>query len=105
MPEPDWRSLMKLFMAANADILNVDTFAWEYYRTFEVGENGSSTCRSLGTDLGSEFSREFHRQALAREILLRPIGNTVYFMPPYVIEDEEWDLLIERSIQCLDIVA
>jgi hypothetical protein len=35
-----------------------------------------------------QFSRRFYRQALANEILLRPIGNTVYFMPPYVISRE-----------------
>jgi pimeloyl-ACP methyl ester carboxylesterase len=32
--------------------------------------------------------------ALSRGVLLRPIGNTVYFMPPYVITDDEvaWSL-------------
>ena len=49
-----------------------------------------------------DFSRWFFEQALARELLLRPIGNTVYFMPPYVIGDEEIDLLAPRT---LDIVA
>lgn len=43
------------------------------------------------------FSRKFYQQALARELLLRPIGNTVYFMPPYVIDDSEAALLIERT--------
>jgi adenosylmethionine-8-amino-7-oxononanoate aminotransferase len=33
--------------------------------------------------------RRFYREALARELLLRPIGNTVYFMPPYILSDEE----------------
>jgi adenosylmethionine-8-amino-7-oxononanoate aminotransferase len=36
-----------------------------------------------------EFSRSFYRAALDREALVRPIGNTVYLMPPYVINDEE----------------
>jgi adenosylmethionine-8-amino-7-oxononanoate aminotransferase len=35
------------------------------------------------------FSRRFYRAALAREALIRPIGNTVYLMPPYIIGDEE----------------
>ena len=28
-------------------------------------------------------------------MLLRPIGNVVYFMPPYVITPEEIDLMVE----------
>ena len=50
----------------------------------------------------SRFAPAFHRCALERELLLRPIGNTVYFMPPYVIEDDEMQLLSERTLQCLD---
>jgi adenosylmethionine-8-amino-7-oxononanoate aminotransferase len=36
--------------------------------------------------------------ALARGVLLRPIGNTVYFMPPYVITDEEFQLLVDTGL-------
>jgi len=35
------------------------------------------------------FSRRFYRAALDREALIRPIGNTVYLMPPYVVSDED----------------
>ena len=35
------------------------------------------------------FSRRFYRAALANEALIRPIGNTVYLMPPYIVSDEE----------------
>ena len=35
------------------------------------------------------FSRRFYRAALANEALIRPIGNTVYLMPPYIVDDEE----------------
>jgi adenosylmethionine-8-amino-7-oxononanoate aminotransferase len=34
-----------------------------------------------------------HRHALEQGVLLRPLGTTVYFMPPYVIEPAEIDLL------------
>ncbi|MER2515457.1 MAG: adenosylmethionine--8-amino-7-oxononanoate transaminase [Candidatus Accumulibacter phosphatis] len=50
----------------------------------------------------TQFSERFYRQALAREILLRPIGNTIYFMPPYVISQEECDFLVARAIAALD---
>jgi adenosylmethionine-8-amino-7-oxononanoate aminotransferase len=39
------------------------------------------------------FSRKFYRAALQHEALLRPIGNTVYLMPPYIINDAEIDHL------------
>ena len=49
-----------------------------------------------------EFSRRFYRAALDREILLRPIGNTVYFMPPYVITPEQCQLLVSRAAEALE---
>jgi adenosylmethionine---8-amino-7-oxononanoate aminotransferase len=38
-----------------------------------------------------------YRHALENEALLRPIGNVVYFMPPYVIEPDEIDRLVETA--------
>ena len=35
------------------------------------------------------FSRRFHEIALKHELLLRPIGTTIYLMPPYVLDDDE----------------
>ena len=36
-----------------------------------------------------------YRHALGRGVLLRPVGNVVYFMPPYVITPEEIDLMVD----------
>ncbi len=33
------------------------------------------------------FAEAFHLKARAHELLIRPIGNTVYLMPPYLIDD------------------
>lgn len=35
------------------------------------------------------FSRRFYRAALDQGALIRPIGNTVYWMPPYIVGDAE----------------
>ena len=51
------------------------------------------------------FGREFYRAALARELLLRPIGNTVYFMPPYIIDEADMDFLVERTLEIIDGLA
>ena len=45
----------------------------------------------------TDFSRWCFAQALDRELLLRPIGKTVYWMPPYVLDDDEMALLAERT--------
>ncbi|CAG9237082.1 Adenosylmethionine-8-amino-7-oxononanoate aminotransferase [Paraburkholderia sabiae] len=48
-------------------------------------------------DAAKTFSRRFFENALQRELLLRPIGTTVYLMPPYILDDEEIALLAERT--------
>ena len=50
------------------------------------------------------FARRFHQAAMERGLLLRPLGNTVYFMPPYVIGGEEIDLLVSGTQAALDAV-
>ncbi|MBS1143775.1 MAG: adenosylmethionine--8-amino-7-oxononanoate transaminase [Proteobacteria bacterium] len=45
------------------------------------------------TTADPHFSRKFYRAALDREALIRPIGNTVYLMPPYIVSDAEFDHL------------
>jgi len=59
-------------------------------------------------DVDSEdpaFARKLYHTALERELLLRPIGNTVYFMPPYVITDAEMDFLVIRTLDVINKVA
>jgi adenosylmethionine-8-amino-7-oxononanoate aminotransferase len=48
------------------------------------------------------FSRNFFQQSLEQELLLRPLGNTVYFMPPYIINNDEMNLLVAGILQVLD---
>jgi adenosylmethionine-8-amino-7-oxononanoate aminotransferase len=37
----------------------------------------------------SELGPRLQREALARDVLLRPLGNVVYLLPPYAISDED----------------
>ena len=48
-----------------------------------------------------DFRLRFYREALNREVLLRPLGTTIYFMPPYVLNDDEAALLAERASAAL----
>ncbi|KAF0811937.1 Adenosylmethionine-8-amino-7-oxononanoate aminotransferase [Andreprevotia sp. IGB-42] len=53
-------------------------------------------------DAGNGFALRLFQAALARGILLRPIGNTVYFMPPYVLGDNEANFLSEQTLAALN---
>ena len=48
------------------------------------------------------FVRDFIAASLKRGVLLRPIGNTVYFMPPYIIEEDEFAWLVKHTIDVLN---
>jgi adenosylmethionine-8-amino-7-oxononanoate aminotransferase len=48
------------------------------------------------------LARWFFVGGLAQGVLLRPIGNTVYFMPPYIVTDAEFELLVNAVLVLLD---
>ena len=50
----------------------------------------------------ADFAQRCFALALQHEILLRPMGNTVYFMPPYVISDAEMDLLLAQTLLVIE---
>lgn len=41
------------------------------------------------SDADTSFARRFFTLGLENGLLLRPIGNTVYLMPPYILDDSE----------------
>ena len=49
-----------------------------------------------------QFGRRCYEAGLQQGILLRPIGNTVYWMPPYVISEQEFDFLVGRTIKAIE---
>jgi adenosylmethionine-8-amino-7-oxononanoate aminotransferase len=53
-------------------------------------------------DTAPGFARRFFEEGLKRSLLLRPIGNTVYFMPPYVINEEEFRMLVSGTLEILE---
>jgi adenosylmethionine---8-amino-7-oxononanoate aminotransferase len=48
------------------------------------------------------FAARFHRTALNEGLLLRPIGNSLYFMPPYVLTEADMRHLVEGTSRALD---
>jgi adenosylmethionine-8-amino-7-oxononanoate aminotransferase len=52
--------------------------------------------------LGERFSERFHLAARAHELLIRPIGGTVYLMPPYLIDAATAQFLADAVTQTLN---
>jgi adenosylmethionine-8-amino-7-oxononanoate aminotransferase len=46
-----------------------------------------------------------YRHGLEKGVLLRPVGNVVYFMPPYVIAHDEIDLMIEVAREGIELAT
>jgi len=46
-----------------------------------------------------------YRHALTRGVLLRPLGNVIYFMPPYVIASEDIRLMAEVAAEGIDLAT
>jgi len=46
-----------------------------------------------------------YQHALKHQVLLRPLGNVTYFMPPYVINTDEIDLITEVAWQGIQLAC
>jgi adenosylmethionine-8-amino-7-oxononanoate aminotransferase len=42
---------------------------------------------------------------LQQGVLLRPLGNVVYFMPPYVVSEQDIDLLVDTAISGIELAV
>jgi len=51
------------------------------------------------------FSSAYHLAAREQGLLLRPIGDTLYFMPPYVLDDAALEQLATGAARALDAVV
>ena len=63
----------------------------------ELGGHDAAYLSNLGPGLLAHF-RE-------RDVLLRPLGNTVYVMPPYCVEDDDLDTIYAAIRSAADAVA
>jgi adenosylmethionine-8-amino-7-oxononanoate aminotransferase len=54
---------------------------------------------------GDRFAERFHLAGREKELLIRPIGRTVYLMPPYLLDEALCRWLAQRVIATLDTVT
>jgi len=82
------------------------------FEEYRISKNLVKDVRSTGTILAIELFSEnpgytssikekIYRYFMERDILLRPLGNVIYLLPPYVITDNEIDSIHSHIIEFL----
>ncbi|MCW4456219.1 adenosylmethionine--8-amino-7-oxononanoate transaminase [Flavobacterium sp. MXW15] len=66
---------------------------------FELARNGD---RRTPFEPGARIGLHAYRAALRRGVVLRPLGDVLYWMPPYCIDDEQLDLLAQTTLAAID---
>ena len=52
-----------------------------------------------GYDAKERIGLQLYRYGLKHGVLLRPLGNIIYFMPPYIITEEEIDIMMRVAFE------
>ncbi len=100
---------LELFRTENVLQMNLQRSAWLARAATPIAAHPAvrhlrqqGMILAFDVDAAPGFARRFHAAALARGILLRPIGNTVYWMPPYVLDEAQCQWLGERTLAALE---
>jgi len=64
-------------------------------------ELGKDKTKKIPFDFEKRYGIKIYNYALTKNVLLRPLGNVVYFMPPYIINEEEIKLLGNTAIEAI----
>jgi adenosylmethionine-8-amino-7-oxononanoate aminotransferase len=86
---------------------------YEHPHVVEIRQRGMILAIELAQDRASRApfpwterrGLRIYRHALERGVLLRPLGTTVYFMPPYVIESDEIELLARVATEGIELAC
>jgi len=53
-------------------------------------------------DLGQRIGFEVYKEGLKRHLFLRPLGNVIYFFPPFCIKKKELEYVLENTIDIIE---
>jgi len=55
-----------------------------------------------GYDAKERIGLKIYRYGLQNGVLLRPLGNVIYFMPPYIITHDEIDTMMQVAYEGIE---
>jgi adenosylmethionine-8-amino-7-oxononanoate aminotransferase len=94
----------------NHDVINQNnkTSAYLSERIKTLATLPISNLRNIGMIWAFELEetskktiKKITMKAIENSLFIRPIGNTIYFMPPYVINHDEIDFMIDTTLEAI----
>ncbi len=68
----------------------------------EIRQKGFiGTIELKGYDTSQRVGLKIYKYALEHGVLLRPLGNVIYFMPPYIISDNELKKIVDVAYRAI----
>jgi adenosylmethionine-8-amino-7-oxononanoate aminotransferase len=68
----------------------------------EVRQTGMVCAVELqGYSAKERIGLKVYQYGLDHGVLLRPLGHIVYFMPPYIITDDEIDIMMDTAYEAI----
>ena len=52
-------------------------------------------------DSKNRFGYQIYKKALQKGVLLRPLGDIIYFNPPLIIEEPDMDFVTDVALECM----
>lgn len=82
---------------------------YNHKNVIDIRQKGMILAIELGKDKIKKIPFEWEKRigikiynyALTKKVLLRPLGNVIYFMPPYILNKEEIKLLGNTAIEAI----
>ncbi len=69
----------------------------------EVRQTGMIAAVELqGYDPSERIGLKVYEHGLANGVLLRPLGNVIYFMPPYIIKEKEIETMMQTAFDAIE---
>ena len=59
---------------------------------------------NLEMDRYGSLRDELFNHFMSQGVFLRPLGNTIYILPPYVITDKELQSIYDSIEKCLELI-
>ena len=97
-----WKNIKRIEKKHNQFLKHIS----KHKRIKEIRQLGTILAIEIKTNSETNYLNEIrtylYQFFIQRKIIIRPLGNIVYLVPPYCISDEDLDFIYENMEECLD---